>query len=140
MRKAMLALFLNRQHLDWNMPRRRIELQVAEDGPAQHVRKKHIERDGRRQILPCQRQRRLTPVGDDAFEAFIPRKTEKNAGVMRIVVNDQQGAVAFVNVMPVVGDEFLRFSSERGQHRLRFGDRRTRRCGRWARGARVFER
>ena len=50
-RQAVLPLLLDRQHLHRDVARRRIELQVVEHGPAQHVGQEHVERDRGRQVL-----------------------------------------------------------------------------------------
>src|SRR5580692_10818115 len=47
-RPSGVAGFVNCQYLDRDMPSGRILFQMAEHGPAQHVRQEHVERDGRR--------------------------------------------------------------------------------------------
>ena len=119
-RQAVLPLFLDRQHLHRNVPGRRIELQVVEHGPAEHVRKEHVERDRRRQVLSRERQRRLPAVGDNALEALVSRKTQEHPRVVRIVVDDQKNVVAVRDLVPVVGHDLFGFRDcEHGQHRLR---------------------
>ena len=49
MGQPVLALLLDRQHLHRNVTRRRIELEVVEDGPSQHVGQEDVQRDGGRQ-------------------------------------------------------------------------------------------
>ena len=73
----------------------------------EHVGQEYVERDRGRHVLARQRQRRLAAVGDDALEALVPRQTEQHARVVRIVVDDEQHAVAFADVVAVVGDDFL---------------------------------
>ena len=58
-RQAVLALLLDREHLHRDVARRRIELEVVEHRPAEHVGQEDVERDRGRQVLPRQRQRRL---------------------------------------------------------------------------------
>src|SRR4030095_16911811 len=51
MRQPVLTFLLERDDLHRDMPRQRIELQVVEDGPAQHVGQEDIERNRRGKIL-----------------------------------------------------------------------------------------
>ena len=113
MRQSVLPLFLDRQHLHRDVPRGRIELQVVEHGPAEHVRQEDIERDRRRQVLPRQQQRRLAAIGDDALEALVARQTEQHARVVRIVLDDQQHAVALADVVAIVGTISSAFATAR---------------------------
>ena len=54
-----------------------------------------------------QRDRRLAAVGDDPLEALVAREAEQDARVVRIVVDDQQHAVAVADALPVVGDDLF---------------------------------
>ena len=47
-RQRVLAVFVERDDLDRNVPRQRIVLELAQHGPAQHVRQEHVERNRRR--------------------------------------------------------------------------------------------
>ena len=89
-REAVLPLLLDREHLHRDVPRRRIELQVVQHRPAEHVGQEDVERDRGRQVLARERQRRLAAVGDDALEALVAREAEQHARVVRIVVDDEQ--------------------------------------------------
>ena len=106
-RETMLALFLDRQHLDRNVPRRGIELQVVQHRPAQHVGQEDVERDRGRTILLGEQEGRLAAVGHDALEALVARQSEQYPGIVRIVVHDQQDVVAFLDVLAIVRDQFL---------------------------------
>ena len=114
MRQPVLPLLLDREHLHRDVARRRIELEVVEHGPAQHVRQEDVERDRRRQVLLGQRDRRLPAVGHDALEALVARQAEQDAGVVRIVVDDEQHVVALADVVAIVGDDLLRLRD--GEH------------------------
>ena len=46
-RESVLALLFDRQHLNRDMPGCRIQLQIVEDRPAEHVRQEHVQRDRR---------------------------------------------------------------------------------------------
>jgi hypothetical protein len=50
-RQSVLPLFFDRQHLDGNVPGRRIELQVVQHRPPEHVRQEDVEGDGGWQVL-----------------------------------------------------------------------------------------
>ena len=45
--------------------------------------------------------------GDDALEALVARQTQQNAGVMRIVLDDQQHGIAILDGVAVVLDVLL---------------------------------
>jgi hypothetical protein len=98
----MLALFLDRQHLHWNVPRRGIQLQVVQHRPAQHVGQEHVERDRGRTILLGEQERRLAAVGHDPLEPLVASQSEQHPSVMGIVVDNQQDGVAFIDVLAIV--------------------------------------
>jgi hypothetical protein len=95
------------------MPCRRIELQIVEHGPTQHIGQKDVECDRGGLVLPRQAQRQLPTIGDDAFETLLPRHSQQNSRVVRIVVHDEQHAVTFMDVIPIVGNDFLRLRNDR---------------------------
>ena len=66
-------------------------------------------------------ERRLAAVRDDALEALVARQPEQHARVMRIVVDDEQDAVARVDVLAVVGDDLFRFGHGEHGQRTRCG-------------------
>ena len=70
-RQPVLPFFLNREHLHRDMTRGRIQLQIVQHGPAQHVGQEHIQRNRRRMELPGQTECGLAAVGDNAFETFV---------------------------------------------------------------------
>ena len=65
-RQAMLALLLHGNDLHGNMAGGGIQFQIVQHRPAEHVRQENVEGDGRRQILPRQRQRRVAARGGNA--------------------------------------------------------------------------
>ena len=103
----MLSLSVDRQHLNRNVARVRIELQAVQDRPAQHVRQEHVEDDCRHPVLPRQCQCRPAAVGHDAFEALVASQGKQHARVVRIVVGDEQDRVAVHDLTPVVGNDLL---------------------------------
>ncbi len=85
----MVAVFIERQHLHRNMPRRWILLQVVEDSPAQHVRQKNVQRNGCRVELARQGQRIGTAPRHQDLEPVVMRKIAQDARVVRIVFDNQ---------------------------------------------------
>ena len=98
-RQAVLALLLQRDDLHGNVPGGRVELQVVQHRPAEHVRQEDVQRDGGGLILPRQGQGLLAAHGHDALEPLVAGQPQQDAGVMRIVLDDQQRRIAVVDVV-----------------------------------------
>ena len=94
--QAVLPLFLERDDLHGDVPRGRIELEVVEHGPAEHVGQEDVEGDGGRAVLAGQEQAPAARAGDDPLEALVAGQAQQDAGVMRIVLDDQQRQVALL--------------------------------------------
>ena len=88
--QAVLAILDDRDHLHGDVPGRGIQLEVAQDRPAQGIRQKQIEGDGGGAVFPRQCQGLLAAVRDQTFEPFVAREPEQHTRVMRIVVHDQE--------------------------------------------------
>ena len=56
-RQAVVPVFVQGQHLDWDVAGGRVLFQMIEHGPAQHVRQENIERDGGGMEFAGQRER-----------------------------------------------------------------------------------
>jgi hypothetical protein len=67
----VLPLLFERDDLDGNVSCRRVELELVQHGPAEHVGQEDIERNGRRFELPRQCQRMSALAGNDALEAVV---------------------------------------------------------------------
>ena len=106
-RQAVLPLFFDRQHLHRNVPRQRIQLQVRQHRPAQHVGQEDVQRDGRRPELARQRQRDLPALGDQPLEPLVARDAQQDPRVVRIVLDDQDGGVALPHLLAIVDDRLL---------------------------------
>ena len=89
-----------------------IQLQVVQDRPPQHVRQENVKGDCGRQILARERQCRLAAIGHDALEPLVARKTEEHAGVMRVIVHDEQHVVIVSNLLAVVLDHLFDLRDE----------------------------
>ena len=94
-RQAVLALFFQRDDLHRDVARGRVELELVEHRPAEHVGQEDIERDGRRAgtagpatgpARPCVATMPLKPLSR--------AKPEQDARVVRVVLDDEQHGVA----------------------------------------------
>ena len=91
MRQAVLALLFDATDLHRDVPGRRVELEVVEHRPAEHVGQEDVERDrGRADTARASDSAVLPAVGDDALEALVARQPEQDARVVRIVLDDEQ--------------------------------------------------
>ena len=95
----------------------RIELQLIEHRPAEHVRQENIERDGRGVILPGEGNASSAFGGDDALEPLVARQAQGDAGVVRVVLDDEQHGVARLDVVAVVLDVFFARDRQDGERR-----------------------
>ena len=98
----MLAVFVERDDLHRNVPRQRVVLQLAQHGPAQHVRQEDVERHRRRLELFCELQRLGAAGGDQDLEALVAGEVDQHPRIMRIVLDDQENRVARFEIEPVV--------------------------------------
>ena len=90
-----------------NVARGRVELELVEHRPAEHVGQEDVERDGGGVELPGQGQAHRALGGDDALEALVARQAQQDAGVVRIVLDDEQHGVAVLDGVAVVLDVLL---------------------------------
>ena len=72
--QSMMAIFVERQHLHRDMPRRRILLQMIQHRPTQHVGQKYIQRNRCGMVLAGQRQRLGAAHGDQHLESLVVRQ------------------------------------------------------------------
>ena len=86
------------------MARGRVELELVEHRPAEHVGEENIERDGHGMELPGERKAQRAFGGDDALEALVARQAQQDARVMRVVLDDEQDGVALLDVVAIVLD------------------------------------
>ncbi len=54
--KPVMTIFIERQHLDWNVPRGRVLLEMVQYCPTKHVRKKYVQRDSGRMEFASESQ------------------------------------------------------------------------------------
>ena len=136
-REAVLALLFQSDDLHRDVARARVELELVEHRPAEHVGKEDVERDGRGAELPGEGQALRALGGDDAFEAFVARKTQEDAGVVRVVLDDEQRRVTLLDGVAIVLDVLV---ARDGQHRERPGQLGRRVAAPRAVGAGVVQR
>src|SRR6185437_7262652 len=70
-RQAVLTSLVQRHDLHWDMPGRRILLELAQKRPAEHVGKEYIQRHSDRPIFSCERERFGAARSDQHLEAVI---------------------------------------------------------------------
>ena len=85
-----MLVFIERDDLHGNVARQRILLELAQHAPAQHVGKEDVERNGARLILLGKLKRVGAAHGHQHFEALVAREIDQNAGIVGIVLHDQQ--------------------------------------------------
>ena len=105
----MLAILVQRYHLNGDVSRRNVLLQLAQDIPAEHVWQINIERNSTRIVLVCQQQRIDAAVRDENFEFGAAREVSENACIALVVLDDQQHKIAglydIAVILDVVDDE-----------------------------------
>ena len=90
MGEAGLALFVDRDDLHGDVPRGRVELEVVQHGPAEHVGQVDVQRDGIGAELPGKGKARRAPGGHDHLEARVASQAQEDARLMRVVLDDEQ--------------------------------------------------
>ena len=94
------------------MARGEIGLQPLEHPPALHVGQVDIERQHRGLVLADHGERRGAGRRDQRLEALLPRGIEQDLGEAQIVLDDQQHAVAGLDLVAIIAhlvDEDRRF-------------------------------
>ena len=98
----MLAVFVERDDLDRNVPRQRIVLELAQHRPAEHVGQEDVERDRGRLELLGEVQRLRAARRDQNLEALVAGEVDQHPRIMRVVLDDQENGVAGLEIEPVV--------------------------------------
>ena len=101
-RKSVLAIFVERHDLHGYMARERVLFELTEHVPSQHVGQEDVERDRSRLILLGQIERVIAADRQQNLEALVARQIEKDPCIMRIVLDDEQDAVARLDFQPIV--------------------------------------
>ena len=125
-RQRVLAVFVERDDLDRNVPRQRIMLELAQHRPAEHIGQKDVERYGGRLILLGEIQRFCASCRDQNLETLVAGQVYQHPRIMRIVLDDQKNGVAGFEAQPIVrqllDDPLLCDDGHRRRHAV------TRRC------------
>src|SRR5258706_1975680 len=104
--KPMLTILFERHHLDRYVTRLRAPLEVREDAPTEHVRHEHVERYRSRFEFACKSQSIDSAHRYENFEIVIPRKIGNHARIMRVVLDNEEDHVSFLNSVAIVFDGF----------------------------------
>ncbi len=127
--QRVLAIFVLRDDLDRNMSCQRIMFQLAQHGPAQHVRQEHVERYRRRLELFRQVEGFRAARRRQNLEAFVAGEIDQNLRIVRVVFDDQENSVSRFEIEPVVrqllGDPLLGRGLQRGRRRVAGGGGRA---------------
>ncbi len=97
-RQRVLAVLVERDDLDRDVPGQRVVLELAEHGPAQHVGQEDIERDRSRLELLGEIQRLRAARGNQDLEALVAGEIDQHPGIMRVVFNDQKNGVSRLEI------------------------------------------
>src|SRR6202034_1308573 len=103
-RQTMMAILVQGDDLHRNVPGAGILFELAQYRPAKHVGQENIERYGGRMVRARQRQRVRTAMREQYLESFVLRQIDHDARIVRIVLDDQNHAVARREVVPVIDD------------------------------------
>ena len=103
-RQALLAVLVHAQDLHRNVARLERALELAEHVPAQHVWQEDVERHGDRLVLQREVERLGAARGDQRLQAGGMCGIDQDAGIVGIVLDDQQRALAGLQVVAVVGE------------------------------------
>lgn len=106
--QPMLTILVEADDLDRNMPRLRILLELAQHRPAEHVGQEDVERDRRRPVVLRECERIAAAHRHQNLESIVAGEIHQDAGVMRIVLDDEQHRVAGRYLMAIVFDMFGR--------------------------------
>ena len=104
--QAVLTVLVQGHDLNRDVPCQRILLELVEHRPAQHVGKENVERHRRWPVFQREFERILAARCDQNLESLVMRKIHHDARVVRIVLHDQQGGIAGLDVVAVVGNLF----------------------------------
>ena len=114
--KRVLPVLVERDDLHRDVPGQRVLLELAQHRPAEHVGQEHVERHRRRLELLGEVERVGAPRRHQNLEALVAGEIHDHPRVVRIVLDDQQDAVAGLDLQPVVRDLLDRRAPARVAH------------------------
>ena len=105
-REAVLSILVERHNLNRDVARLGIVLQLTEDGPSEHVRQEDIERHGGGPELLGQCQGLGAPHRHERFQSFVAGEVGQNPSIVRIVFDNQQCRIVWLDIVPIVRHDF----------------------------------
>ena len=115
--EAMLPGLVGRDELHRNVSCQRVLLELVEHRPAEHVRKKDVERHGGREELFGERQRLISTVRHEDLETGTARDVDEEPGIVRVVLDDEQRQVPWDHFVAVVENHLRRALDANGRRR-----------------------
>ena len=103
-RQALLAVLVHAQDLHRDVARLERALELAEHVPAQHVGQEDVERHGDGLVLQREVERLRAARRHHGLQVRGMGGIDQDAGIVGIVLDDQQGAVARLDGVAVVGE------------------------------------
>src|SRR5579871_1157545 len=100
----MLTVLVERDDLHRDMAGERIELELAQHRPSEHVRQEYVERDRGRLVLLSQFDSPGAEHRNENLEAFVAGKVHHDSRIMRVVLDDQQRVVPGAYLLTIVGN------------------------------------
>ena len=97
----------------------RASCEVVQDGPSEHIRQENVERNRRRVVLLRQRQSLGPGHGTQDLEALVAGQVTQDAGIVRIVFDDQKDRVPFSEVVAIVFNPGFLFDRRHGSDKDR---------------------
>src|ERR1700722_8430855 len=99
-----MPVFVESQHLHWDVPCDRILFQVVQHSPPQHVGQEHIQRYGGGMKLTGQSKSFRSAHRDEYLESFVARQIAEYPRIVRIILDNQQDWIVGLQVIAVVLD------------------------------------
>ena len=104
----MLPVLVQSDDLHGNVAGLRVLFQLIEYRPPQHIWQEYVERHGSRMELTRERERVGAAHRDDHLESLIVGKVDEDAGVMRVVLDNQEYRVLGLQIIAIVRYDFHR--------------------------------
>ena len=101
-----MPVFIQSQHLDWNVPRGWILFQMVQHRPAQHVWQEDIQRNRGGMEFARQSESFRPAHRDQHLESFVARQIAKHSGIVGVILHNQQDSIVRLQIGPVVADTF----------------------------------
>ena len=98
----MLPIFIERQHLNRDMPRPRILFQVVKHRPPQHVRQKDIKGNGRGMKFLGESQRLRTSCGHQDFKSFFASQVTQHGRKIGVIFDDQESRIVRLQIFTII--------------------------------------